>query len=135
MPKLAYVGCSARPKTKLVALAAAIAAVFYLTSSARGLDGVVVVVDGDTIKLGMQRIRIWGIDAPEMYTQAGRDAKQYLRVFAEGKTVRCLAMDKDRHGRTVAQCWLNGKDLAWYMVEGGHARDWPKYSRGYYARH
>ena len=103
-------------------------------SPARGFDGTAVIVDGDTIKLGLQRVRLWGIDAPEMYTQAGRDAKQYLRAFAEGKNVRCLAMDKDKYGRTVAQCWLDGKDLAWYMGEGGHAKDWPKYSHGYYAR-
>jgi len=122
---------------KAVILAAALfsvgAAVWAV--SAKGFDGTAVVVDGDTIKLGLQRVRLWGIDAPEMYTAEGRAAKAYLRAFAEGKNVRCLAMDKDRYGRTVAQCWMNGKDLAWYMVEGGHARDWPKYSNGYYGRH
>lgn len=105
-----------------------------LSKEAGSFDGRVVVVDGDTIKVGSQRVRLWGIDSPEMYTSEGRVAKEYLRTFVQGKEVHCLAMDKDRYGRTVAQCWLNGKDLAWYMVEGGHAKDWPKYSNGYYGR-
>ena len=45
------------------------------------------VVDGDTIRQGMVSVRLWGIDAPEMDTQAGRNARRYLIELTEGETL------------------------------------------------
>lgn len=96
------------------------------------------VVDGDTIHLGDERIRLWGIDAPEMGTQEGSVAREYLLGLVaqvDPDMLRCQIMYHDRYGRAVARCITpDNADLACEMVRAGHARDWPGYSGGYYAR-
>ena len=44
------------------------------------------VVDGDTIRLGRERIRIVGIDAPESANLARREAE---RCLSRGRPERC----------------------------------------------
>lgn len=92
------------------------------------------VVDGDTLAFGETRVRLWGIDAPESGTAAGRLATGALRRFIRGYAVKCVARDHDRYGRIVGQCFARGVDLAGWLVDNGLARDWPKYSNGYYER-
>jgi len=45
----------------------------------------------------------------------------------------CESKGTDRYGRTIAQCFIWGHDLAGEMVRQGFALDWPKYSKGFYA--
>jgi endonuclease YncB( thermonuclease family) len=64
------------------------------------------VVDGDTIEVtGGRAVRFLGIDACEMKTKGGREAKEYLEVFAGvGTEVRLIAdgaRDKDDHDRLL----------------------------------
>lgn len=96
------------------------------------LSGPAHVVDGDTIDIGQTRVRIWGIDAPEMNTAAGKRSRRFLVRFLGKHTVRCYPEGFDRYGRTVALCRVNGADIARILVKMGHARDWPRYSGGYY---
>lgn len=92
------------------------------------------ITDGDTIRAGDVRVRLWGIDAPEMSEAGGQAAKQHLRRITAGQELRCEVVDVDRYGRLVGRCELpGGRDVACEMVADGHARDWPKYSGGYYA--
>lgn len=91
------------------------------------------VIDGDTLACGDQRIRLWGVDAPESYTAAGPAATRALAHLTTGQTLVCKAKGKS-YSRTVAQCWIGQLDVAAEMVRQGHAVDWPKYSKGYYAR-
>lgn len=99
---------------------------------AQDIGGAPRVVDGDTLRIGKHRIRLWGIDSPEMSTSAGKAAKVWLRKFIDGRAVRCERKDIDRYRRVVAMCFVGGQDLAAALVRAGHARDWPKYSGGYY---
>lgn len=96
------------------------------------------VADGDTIHLGEDRIRLWGIDAPELDTPEGEVAREYLRLLLdplEVEMLRCQLLYEDRYGRSVARCVMpDDTDLACEMVRAGHARDWPRYSDGYYTR-
>lgn len=103
------------------------------------------VIDGDTIEIGGQRIRLHGIDAPESAQQCqdsrarsyacGRIAAQKLdELLAASRPTRCVEKDRDRYGRIVATCFrADGKDSGALMVRGGHALDWPRYSQGAYA--
>lgn len=104
------------------------------------------VIDADTIEIHGQRIRLFGIDAPEEI-QTCRDAedKEYRcgQVGANAldehiqmsQPIRCQKMDTDRYGRMVATCeTAKGEDLAAWLVRNGHALDWPRYSQGRYRR-
>jgi micrococcal nuclease len=80
--------------------------------------------DGDTIGRGKDRIRIWGIDAPELSETGGKDSRDYLRSMISGKRLSCQLVERDRYGRRVMQCHLpNGTDLACQMVAARHAQD------------
>jgi len=114
-----------------------------LPANAADLSGRASIVDGDTLDVHGERIRLWGIDAPES-TQLcrGRDRKPYrcgalaantLDAFTRGKTVRCMALDGDRYGRIVARCAAAGADLGQFMISRGLAVEEPQYSHGAYA--
>jgi endonuclease YncB( thermonuclease family) len=107
------------------------------------LAGQASVIDGDTIEIHGERIRLWGIDAPES-TQLcrGSDSLQYrcgaraandLDAFIAGQPMSCAPISLDRYGRTVATCSVAGADLAEWLVRSGLALDWPQYSKGKYA--
>lgn len=98
------------------------------------------VTDGDTLRAGELRLRLWGIDAPEMDTAAGPASRRVLQaILARSEGLACDDRGPDRFGRTVARCDLvggplSGIDLACALVQAGAARDWPRYSGRAYAR-
>ena len=92
------------------------------------------VIDGDTIDIGGSRIRLSGIDAPELDHPFGRNAKWTLVNLCKGQEVRAVFDGDLSHDRTVATCYLpDGRDLSAEMVRAGMAIDWPKFSRGRYS--
>ena len=92
------------------------------------------VIDGDTIDIAGTRIRLSGIDAPEMDHPYGKSAKWALVNLCKGQVVRAEFDGDLSHDRTVATCYLpDGRDLSAEMVKAGMAIDWPKFSRGKYA--
>ena len=102
------------------------------------------VVDGDSLEIGGQRIRLFGIDAPEgrqhcRNTQGqdyacGREgAARALDALIGGRSVTCTRLDHDRYEREVAACTVEGRDLGEAMVRSGHARDYARHSHGRYA--
>jgi endonuclease YncB( thermonuclease family) len=93
------------------------------------------VTDGDTFRLvGVERaIRIWGLDAPERNEIGGSRATETMRHLVEGQMVTCEVVDFDRYGRIVGHCFLpDGTDVAGEMIRLGVAREYCRYSRGYY---
>lgn len=110
---------------------------------ARDLVGQVSIVDGDTLDIHDDRIRLWGIDAPESAQLCrGRDRRPYrcgalaanaLDAFVRGETVRCMPVDGDRYGRIVARCTASKVDLGQMLVSRGLAVEEPQYSHGHYA--
>ena len=105
--------------------------------------GIASVLDGDTIEIHGQRIRLWGIDAPEgdqvcwldgKVWQCGRQSAFALSYYIAQQTVSCEQRDTDRYGRVVAVCGINQTpDLGEWLVRKGWALDWPHYSHGAYA--
>jgi endonuclease YncB( thermonuclease family) len=113
--------------------------------SESALIGRATVVDGDTIEIHGERIRLNGIDAPET-AQRCRDAKHSVyqcgtvaaealdKFLAASRPVRCAFVERDRYGRFVGDCYrAGGSSAAVYMVRNGFALDYAKYSHGKYA--
>lgn len=100
--------------------------------------GVASVVDGDTIEIHGQRIRLSGFDTPESGARCGETnvyqaASLALSDFVANRSVTCTATGTDDYDRTVATCSVGGTDLGEYVVSQGWGRDWPRYSNGAYA--
>ncbi len=92
-------------------------------------------VDGDTIMIGKTRIRIWGIDAPEMNHPYGKTSKFALVALTKGQEVTATFDGTGSFERAVAHCRLpDGRDIAAELVKQGLALDWPLYSDGHYAK-
>lgn len=88
------------------------------------------VTDGDSLRCGSVRVRLLGIDAPEMpgSCRQGRQcvqgdpyaARDYL-VSLTRTAVQCTPLGQDRYGRTLARCTANGIDLSCALIRSGHA--------------
>lgn len=125
------------------AVAAVILPALITPLHAQPLTGRATVIDGDTIEIHRQRIRLSGIDAPEsdqlcrgddsLQYRCGADAANELDRFIAGRPVSCEQVDVDRYKRVVAFCTVGGVDMGEWLVRQGLAFDWPRYSRGKYA--
>lgn len=88
------------------------------------------VVDGDTLAIGRDRIRLIGIDAPESAQicerngrdwDCGQEARRHLARLIGKAGVACEGRADDRYGRRLAICAAGGEDLNARMVEDGFA--------------
>lgn len=105
------------------------------------LNGYARVIDGDTIIVAGERIRLHGIDAPEMdqmFWRAGERlpsgamAAAALETLTAGVKLRCEIIERDRHGRIVAKCFSpNGVDIGRRLVSAGWALAYRRYSMEY----
>jgi endonuclease YncB( thermonuclease family) len=104
-------------------------------------SGIASVVDGDTIEIDGARIRLEGIDAPEVGQTCkrkwfgswacGHEATAALRRLIGGRAVTCSSRGKDKYERMLAICFLDGRDVNAWMVRHGHAWAFVKYSETY----
>lgn len=87
-------------------------------------------VDGDTIARGGERFRLIGIDAPELAQMCqrsdggwacGTEAKAYVQDLLRNGAVECFGSDRDRYGRLLVRCDVEGRDLAGAVVAAGYA--------------
>ena len=93
------------------------------------------VVDGDTLSLKghKSRIRLWGIDTPEKGEKGADAAYKALIKLVKGKQLNIIKMDTDRYRRIVGRVILpNGKDVSAIMIKKGHAKEYCRYSKGFY---
>lgn len=92
--------------------------------------GITSVHDGDTFRIGEERIRIIGMDTPEIGRRAGCVAEQvaaerardYLRTQLMTGNVEIVRNGKDVYGRTLAYVRVDGRDIADTMLGNGLAR-------------
>jgi len=104
------------------------------TANPAEISGKCYVIDGDTIQIGKVRIRLAGIDAPELDHLWGKKAKWELAALWKGNTIIAKLTPDMAHARVVATCYLpDGRDLSAEMVRCGLALDWPKFSGGRYS--
>ena len=107
------------------------------------IEGAAVAVDGDTLDIAGTRIRLEGIDAPEMAQACkrasggdwacGREAQHVLSAIIHNKTIACDPRGKDKYQRILGVCFVDGEDINAFMVETGYARAFVKYSQAYVA--
>lgn len=105
------------------------------------VTGPVRVIDGDTIVVSGERIRLHGIDAPEgnqtCLDRAGRRwscgefVTAEVRARYEGRIAACEQLDRDRYGRMVARCIVDGRDMGEEIVADGLAEAYRRYSMDY----
>lgn len=93
--------------------------------------GRVWVVDGDTIRVGKHRVRLFGMDAPEMDQRGGAKAKSNLIRLAGGADVKVEPLTMDCYGRVVAKVWRGDTDLSERMVRDGFAVATSRWNRDY----
>lgn len=82
----------------------------------------VYVVDGDTLHSDGRKIRIYGIDAPEMgQGQQGELAKRQMQKLVGRRTIRVEPITVDHYGRSVARVFVGKRDIGKAMVAYGYA--------------
>ena len=98
--------------------------------------------DGDSLRSGKLRIRLFGIDAPEKNQQCtnengakwacGETAQKALEALvANAPYLQCDLIDTDRFGRAVMRCFAGKTDLGAALVRAGLALAYRQYSSIY----
>lgn len=112
---------------------------FLILATLTTLTGQPRVVDGDTLVVSGQHIRLDGIDAPETKQVCQRDgdwrcglaATEALKALIGTSEVRCKGSTKDRYKRLIATCWAGSVNLNEDMVRSGWAVAYRRYSTAY----
>ncbi|WP_186392822.1 MULTISPECIES: thermonuclease family protein [unclassified Pannonibacter] len=130
-----------KPGVTRLILGATLLALTALPANAAGAK--IHIIDGDTIQIGEQKIRLHGIDAPESGQQCigidlthwdcGQAATQVLGNIIGKRGIKCVAKGADRYGRIVAECFVPGDSVSINerMVQGGAAWAYRRYSMQY----
>ena len=116
---------------------------------AERIEGIALVIDGDTIKIKNNKIRLSGIDAPEsnqlckrifLSIQFFSFNKQYpcgkistnkLKKLVKNETILCKVENIDRYKRKLATCFKNRLNINSWLVRNGYALAYVKYSKKY----
>ncbi|MFK5980008.1 MAG: thermonuclease family protein [Rhizobiaceae bacterium] len=115
------------------------ALVLFLTAKTeREISGGVKIVDGDSLFVNGEEVRLRGLDAPESQQlcvirgqqwPCGREASRHLRQLVSRKKVNCNGSNHDRYGRLLAKCYAGGLELGLTMVRDGWAVGFGDYER------
>lgn len=102
-------------------------------------SGTAAAADGDSLRIRGDRIRLLGIDAPELDQvcwdgagaewHCGRAARAELARLTAAGPADCQPEGTDKYGRTLARCSVGGKDLGSQMVAAGLALATEGYGR------
>tara|TARA_B100001057_G_scaffold487702_1_gene570833 strand:+ start:269 stop:784 length:516 start_codon:yes stop_codon:yes gene_type:complete len=111
--------------------------------------GKAIVTDGDSLKIGNERIRLFGIDAFELdqtceskkfgkNNKCGKLAKLFLESLVQNRVIHCFYVERDRYKRILGTCFGevdNNINEFWelneMMVSSGNAVAYRKYSKKY----
>ena len=89
----------------------------------RTVDGRQVhVVDGDTFRYGTERVRLRGIDTPELNEPGGQAAKLRLEELLRSGPVRIVPHGRDVYDHTVADVYIDGRNVAEILQIDGFAK-------------
>ena len=96
----------------------------------QALTGGLRAVDGDSLARGDERLRLMGIDAPELdqtcrrgpeIWRCGEAAKRALAELMAPPGAVCKGSRRDKYRRLLVTCQQGGRDLNRIMVETGYA--------------
>jgi len=88
--------------------------------------------DADTIVVDGTPVRLNGVDAPELASRAGRDAKRWVVNFLRNRSVKCKLNGDRTYDRWVGTCYADGQDIGAAVIAAGHALDCRRFSGGRY---
>lgn len=83
--------------------------------------------DGDSLQIILSdsgaevRVRLYGLDAPELDQPHGREARDFLAKLLTNREVRVEKEDVDQYGRVVGQVFDSGLSVNLTLVASGHA--------------
>ena len=116
------------------------------------ISGIAKVIDGDTIKIKKNKIRLFGIDAPEMKQickktwlsisffslskdyPCGEVSTNKLKIKINNKFIICKSNNKDRYDRFIAECYKDKSNINKWMVRNGYAVAYKSYSKKFVAQ-
>jgi endonuclease YncB( thermonuclease family) len=91
------------------------------------------VIDGDTfIMADESRVRLSGIDAPELTQPFGQESRVYLDKLVAGRDVVLQCNGEMSYNRRVCDAFVAGLDIQRELVGRGLAFDYSQYSHGKY---
>ena len=121
-------------------------------ANAEEIKGLAKIIDGDTVHINSKKIRLEGIDAPEIKQQCkkpflkisaiigfefnknyscGVIAKKKLIDKIDNSKIKCISSSKDRYKRFLATCFKDKINLNKWMVRNGNAVAYKRYSKDY----
>ena len=110
------------------------------SSLAKEITGTARIIDGDTIVIDQQVIRLLSIDAPEngqhctnadgQKYNCGAASENYMKSLIQ-QSVSCSAQSMDNYKRLLAYCQSGGIDINREMVRSGHAIVFRRFSDEY----
>ena len=119
---------------------------------AEEIIGISKVIDGDTVQIDNFKIRLEGIDAPEMRQKCkkeflkisstigfifykdyncGEVSKKKLKDKINKSEIKCISSSKDRYKRHIATCFKGQTNLNQWMVRNGYAIAYRRYNKKY----
>lgn len=113
---------------------------FAAQATAQVVVGPAKAVDGDTLEISGKRVRLFGIDAPELDQTCQKDgaswpcgqiATEQLASLVSGSQVECRGNGVDQYGRVLGICSVGTAQLNAVMVEYGWALAYRQYSDDY----
>ena len=141
-----------------VFLLISIIAIFFITpenlnaKDLKIISGIAKVIDGDTIQINKNKIRLFGIDAPESKQKCqkiwltisffsfnkdylcGEISTNKLKKKINNQFMICKWKNKDRYRRLIAECFKDKTNINAWMVRHGYAVAYRKYSKKYVAQ-
>jgi len=101
------------------------------------IEGKAKIIDGDTIHINKNKIRLHGIDAPEIdqtctiknkMWHCGLESSAALKKLVLDNNISCVVSDIDKYKRYIAECFINNKNINKFMVRNGWAIAYRYYS-------
>jgi len=80
------------------------------------------VLDGDTFRYGAERIRLRGIDTPELNEPGGQAARLRLEEMLRSGPVRIVPYGRDVYDRLVADVFVGGQNVEEMLSQEGYAK-------------
>jgi len=93
---------------------------------------VIRIIDGDTFEIeNGDKVRMIGIDAPELKDNNGLESKNHLKLLIENKYVSLIKDEKNKNkdffGRLLRYVYLDNYDVNLKMIEDGYANVYTKF--------
>ena len=107
---------------------------------AKTINGKPRIIDGDTIHIKSNKIRLHGIDAPETKQTCkidneewycGKQSTKELKKLINKQNVECVINDVDVYNRYIAICYVEETNINQWMVKNGWAIAYRYYSKDY----